>query len=333
MIKIAAKKTFVTILLLFVLVIAMGGCAEKNGQEKNDGVGNSLSDQFAQVLLQNNPEPIVGSIGGDWIAFGLGRWSGEVPQEWLDAYYAQMEQTVIACQGVLHERKYTEYSRVILALTAIGKDPSDVAGYNLLTPLADFEKTVFQGVNGPAYALLALDSAAYEMPVLEEEGIQASRELYVDHILECESEGGGWALAGGPAEVDLTAMVLQALAKYQERQDVAEAIDRALVVLSDLQCSSGGFIAYEEESCESVAQVIVALTELGIDVEDSRFVKDGNTLETCLFGFMTQEGGFSHVPSGAADAMATEQAFYALVAMERADKGQSSLYDMAEGKE
>ena len=87
-----------------------------------------------------------------------------VPANYYDDYYARVEKYVKNCAGVLHERKYTEYSRVILALTAIGRDPSNVAGYNLLTPLGDFEKTIWQGLNGPIWALIALDSGSYDIP-------------------------------------------------------------------------------------------------------------------------------------------------------------------------
>ena len=313
------------VLLSISLILGFSSCTSAPEVQEE---GNTVADQCAQILLENNPEPVFGSIGGDWVAFGLGRWGGEVPQDWYDSYYSNVEEYVTQCQGVLHSRKYTEYSRLILALTSIGKDPSDVAGFNMLKPLADFEQTIFQGVNGPVYALLALDCGNYEMPVLDGEGIQATREMYVDYILEKESEGGGWSLAGGEAEADLTAMALQALAKYQDRQDVAEAVDRALTVLSNMQCSDGGYIMYDTESCESTAQVIVALTELNIDAEDARFVKEGTTLEDNLLSFLTSQGGFSHVPGGEVDAMATEQAFYALVALERAKEGMTSLYEM-----
>ena len=315
------------VLLSISLVFGFSSCTSSPEVQEE---GNTIADQYAQILLGNNPEPVFGSVGGDWIAFALGRWGGEVPQDWYDSYYSNVEEYVTQCQGVLHSKKYTEYSRLILALTSIGKDPTDVAGYNMLKPLADFEKTVFQGINGPIYALLAFDSGNYEIPTITGEGTQATRELYVDYILKCESKGGGWALAGGDAEVDLTAMALQALAKYQDRQDVAEAIERALQILSERQKESGGFVAYDTESCEALAQVIVALTELKIDVKDPRFVKEGNNMEDRLLSFLTAEGGFSHVPDGEADPMATEQAFYALVALQRAQEGKTSLYRMIE---
>ena len=125
-------------------------------------------------------------------------------------------------------------------------------------------------------------------------------------------------------------MALQALAKYRDRQDVADAVERGLTVLSQQQEENGGFVAYESESSESIAQVIVALTELGISLTDSRFVKGGNTLVSRLLEFRTENGAFRHIPDGEEDVMATEQGFYALVAVSRAEQGKSTLYTMTE---
>ena len=152
----------------------------------------------------------------------------------------------------------------------------------------------------------------------------------MDYIVNAQLSDGGWSLMGGTAEIDLTAMVLQALAKYQDRQDVAEAIDKGLAVLSSRQNEKGGyqFNDSEPESSESISQTIVALTELDIALDDERFVKNGNTLVDALLRFRQEDGGFSHLLDGASDLLATEQAFYALVAADRAVRGESSLYTM-----
>jgi hypothetical protein len=117
---------------------------------------------------------------------------------WYDAYYDHLLATVQAADGVLSTRKYTEYSRVILALPALGKDPADVGGYNLLTMLGDYNKVLVQGINGPIFALLALDSGDYAMPVCTGAQQQASREMYIDYILGRQHADGGWSLAGKP---------------------------------------------------------------------------------------------------------------------------------------
>ena len=332
------KKTL-AFLMAALMCVNMTACSAKADDEIAPDVSvsveqeESLLDSSAQALKQLVSEPKCGSVGGDWTAFGLVRWDKEVSENWLQQYYEKAEAFVAERAGILDERKYTEYSRMILALTAIGKDPADIQGYNLLTPLADFDQTIFQGLNGPIYALLALDSGNYDIPENTAGSTQATRELYVDYILSMEAPDGGWSLSGGGAEVDITAMALQALAKYQEQPAVSDAIERALTFLSDQQNDLAGYTSYGADGSESVAQVIVALTELGLSIDDPRFVKNGRTLEDRLMDFRTQDGAFCHTMSEEPNVIATEQAFYALVALDRAEKGEASLYRMAEDNE
>ena len=132
---------------------------------------------------------------------GLARGGYGVKSGYFEGYYERLESYVKACGGVLHKRKYTEYSRVALAVTAIGKDARNVAGYDLLLPLGDYEKTVYQGVNGAIFALLALDAGQYEVPVNADAKTQATRELYVQKILDSQLSDGGWNIAGTAAQI------------------------------------------------------------------------------------------------------------------------------------
>lgn len=265
---------------------------------------------------------------------GLARSGYNVPQSYWDNYYNGVVKYVQDCGGVLHERKYTEYSRVILALTAIGKDPADVGGYNLLTPLGDYDNTVWQGLNGPVWALIALDSGNYEIPQNPAAQTQATRELYLQAVLEAQLADGGWALSGKTAtasDVDMTGMVLQALSAYQDKAEVKVATDKALAWLSAVQDAQGGFSSWGEANEESVVQVVVALTTLDIPLDDSRFVKDGHTLLENLLSFYQPGKGFLHTLSGNGDnQMSSEQGLYALAAIKRANKGQTALYDMTD---
>ena len=287
----------------------------------------------AAYMVSAVKAPEVGSIGGEWAVIGLARSGYPVPANYFDDYYARVEKYVKDCAGVLHERKYTEYSRVILALTAIGRDPSKVAGYNLLTPLGDFEKTIWQGLNGPIWALIALDSGNYEIPKNPAAKTQATRQLYIDEILNNQMKDGGWSLTGtGDSDVDITAMALQALAKYQDQKAVKAATDSALSWLSKNQDSKGGFASWGTTNVESVAQVVVAFCELGMDLNDSRFVKNGHGLVENLLSFRQSNGGFYHVMDGSDgnNQMSAEQGFYALVAIDRAENGKNSLYRMGD---
>ena len=218
--------------------------------------------------------------------------------------------------------------------------PALCDSYDLTKPLGDYEKTIWQGLNGPIWALIALDSAGYPMPENPEAETQATRQMYIDRILECQLPDGGWSLFGGTeaatsgdgtADPDITGMALQALAKYQDQPAVAQATQEALACMSEQQSGDGGFSSWGTANVESCVQMIVALCELGIDLDDPRFVKNGNTMLDNLMTFYQQGEGFLHTQSGSgSNQMATEQGFYGLVAAQRAAEGNSSLYRMSD---
>jgi len=330
-------KRLLSWILVLTLLFSLAACGKKE-QDDNQTVSIEQQkevladtiDQTGKFLHSSVADPTFGSVGGEWLIMGLARSGLEISDEYYEIYFQNLCAYTAQQGGVLHAKKYTEYSRVILAVTAIGRDPADVGGFNMLQPLADFEQTVFQGINGPIFALLALDCGNYEIPENTVGSTQATRDLYVDYIINAQLENGGWSLMGGEAEIDVTAMALQALAKYQDRKDVAEAVEKGLAVLSERQNDQGGYQynAAESVSSESVSQVIVALAELGIALDDSRFVKNGNTLLDALMQFQQEDGGFSHLMDGETDLLATEQAFYALVTANRIAQGESSLYRM-----
>lgn len=320
MMKRAHLKRFSALLLLLAMMLSLTACGKEETQ----------LEKTARYLQAQVPEPTCTAVGGDWLVFALARSGVKVPQKYFDTYYKNTEEYVSSVNGVLSRKKNTEYSRVILALKAIGKDPQNVAGYDLLLPLGDFDETVSQGVNGAIFALLALDSRNYEIPINPEVDTQATRELYVEEILKREIPTGGWALTGGEPDADVTAMALQALAKYREDADVLAAVERGVIALADLQDPNGAYTSWGEENSESVSQVIVALTELGISPDDERFVKNGQTLEQVLLRFAQEDGSFRHTADGKSDEMATEQALYALAAISRAQDGRTTLYDITD---
>lgn len=316
------KSISLFLCLTIILSVSANICnAKRNSEPAVEAVGEYLYETIC--------EPQVSSVGGEWAVLGLARSGMNIPKEYYEKYYRTVEKYVEEREGILHSKKYTEYSRVAMAITAIGKDPNNVSGYNLLLPLGDFEKTVFQGINGPIWALIALNSGHYEIPENDNADIQATKEMYVNYILEKQLPNGAWALSSEISDTDITAMALQALAEYKDSSDVALAIERALGYISLIQNENGGFSNGNEENSESAAQVIVALTELGISPNDSRFVKNGNTILDNLKTFYLPGAGFKHLTTDTvSNQMATEQCFYALVAVERFNNNLSSLYSM-----
>jgi hypothetical protein len=286
----------------------------------------------AAHVYETVKKPGVGAVGGEWAVIGLARSGYDVPDAYYAAYCESVEAYVKERKGVLHDKKYTEYSRVILGLTAAGYDPRDVGGYDLTVALGDFERTVWQGINGPIWALIALDSANYPVPQNPAAKTQATRELYIDEILRRQLPDGGWSLSAGAdaaSDPDITGMALQALANYADRPRVKAAAEKALVRLSELQDENGGYTGFGDANSESVVQVLIALCALGVPTDDARFIKNDATLVDNILSFGNSDGSFRHMSGGDGDdPMATEQALCGLVAAQRARDGIPGLYRM-----
>ena len=324
------KKRMIILALVFLLLVsaAPSALAAVSDQALSDAVTGT-----ATFIYASTPSPQVGSIGGEWAVLGLARSGYSVPEKYYQDYYSTVEKYVQDCKGVLHDRKYTEYSRVIVALSSIGADARSVGGYDLTKPLGDYDKTIWQGLNGPIWALIALDSRDYPEPTA---GI---RQQYIDRILSCQNSDGGWSLFGGTgaayandaSDPDITGMALQALAKYQSQPAVAKATQEALECMSAQQQADGGFSSLGDSNAESIVQMIVALAELGLPQDDPRFVKNGVTMLDALMAFRQSTGGFNHMASGGGNnQMTAEQGFYALVAVQRQRSGKNSLYRMGD---
>lgn len=332
------KIIFVIILVINIILVDVSTNFAQIDINKID-ISTAIEDT-GRVMYKNTPDPAVGTLSGEWTILSLARSGHKVPKSYYDKYYENVVEKLKECNGNLHKIKYTEYSRVILGLTSIGKDVTNVGGYNLLEKLSDFKKVIKQGINGPIFALIALDTNNYEIPIVNNVEVQTTRDMLIDYILNKEikkgtNEAGGWALTGDIPDPDITAMALQSLAKYKEEERVKPYIDRALNVLSNLQLETGEYTSWGTTNSESIAQVIVALTALGIDpAEDNRFIKPGDQwLISAIMGFYVEGGGFKHVKDKEIDAMATDQGMYAIAAYDRFVKDKNRLYDMTDAKE
>lgn len=292
--------------------------------------------------IQNNvPAPVVAYDRGEWAVLGLARAGVALPDEYIQAYYDKVVAYVkanIGSDGILRKPDdkntpvITDNERIILALTAIGKDPANVGGKNLLTALQDrnimqVTDTSDTDISGLVFGLLALNSGNYT---------QDSYWL-VQAILTQQNEDGSWSASADtkPAsDVDMTAMALQALAPYYNEDDdttVNAAVNKALQWLSAKYKNTG------YTSAESCAQVVVALSALQLNANsDSSFVKTVDGAPTSVLGdllryYLGEGQGFKHAASGkTADQKATEQALYAMAAYERYCRRTKALYDMTD---
>ena len=281
--------------------------------------------------IEKLPGDELNAFGSEWYILGLARSGRKV----FDDYYKAIEKYVsenIDENGRLDEKRATDNAKLVLVLSALDKDVTDVGGHDLLKALSDMDYVTQQGLSGAIYALLAFDCRGYDIPSADKNVEQTSREGLVKYILDKQLKDGGWAYSGDKAEPDMTAMALQALAAYYKTDaKVKEAADKAVTCLSKLQNTTGGYDSYGSANSESAAQVITALTALGIDPDnDARFVKNGASVLDSLCGFYVDGGGFRHVSDGKLDPTATAQGYYALAAYYRFAGSQTALYDMTD---
>lgn len=303
-------------------------------------------------ILSVDTNPDYSSI---WNVIGLVRSGRVIPQEYLDTYYENTIRYLQEKNWQITRSKYSDYSKLILGMTVIGKDARDIDGHNLLEYLSDFKKVKLQGLNGPIWALIAVKShPSYAIPQVSGDSEQTTEEGLISYLLSKQlTEPGkeGWTLSGSNPDTDITGMTIQALAPYYgKRDDVTEAVDKALVWLSTAQNENGGYSTLNGdgsvETSESDDQVIVALSSIGLDCQsDQRFIKsEGSWVISRLFEYYSSldanKGGFMHVFAGAdnngggaagtIDGMATEQGMYALASYHRLLEGQTALYDMSD---
>lgn len=292
----------------------------------------------AESYLQKTvTSPVVNTLSGEWSVLAMAR-GGYLTDYVRNAYLTELYKTLQDNKGILHHVKYTEYSRVVIALSALNISPTSVNGYNLLEPLADFKKVSGQGINGSSSALIALDTKKYEIPELKNGKTQTTRDALIADILGKEIEGGGWALSGNIADPDVTAMTIQSLVPYMSRNDVNAAVNRGIEKLAALQDADGGYSSdFISESgnpvknLESSAQVVIALSAVDASlIQQETFMKNGKTLLDELLRYQKEDGSFCHVIGDKSDAMATDQGTLALLAWSRAVNGQTRLYDMTD---
>ena len=284
--------------------------------------------------------PVVSYLFGEWAVLGQARAKVPLSEAYIAAYYEKVVAYVkanIGSDGILRAPDdkntpvITDNERIVLALTAIGKDPANVGGENLLKALQNKDimkvtDTSNTDINGLVMGLLALNSRNYT----------SDTSWLVQAVLAQQNEDGSWRASADTksvGDVDMTAMALQALAPYYKdggNETVNTAVAKALNWLSGKYRS--GY-----DSSESCAQVVIALSALNLDANtDARFTKtvEGKTLSVLgnlLQYRVAENGGFKHqFADKAVNEMATEQALCAMAAYARFTEKANALYDMTD---
>ncbi|PFE22052.1 cell wall anchor protein [Bacillus anthracis] len=270
---------------------------------------NAAISKTSEKMLQDG-------IESDWVALGLSRSGKNVPIEAKLNYVKAVTEKV---EKRMNRFSATDLARTIIMMNAMNADPKMVGEHNLVQKLYESDKV--NSVTGYTFALLAFDTKKYEVPV----DSKWNRVALVDALLQTQHTDGGWTYdsASGKdsaSSVDVTGMVLSALAPYQDRADVKPAVQKAVAYLYNEQLENGGFSADGQENSNSAAQAIIGLS-LVKDVDQNRLHKAVQN----LLSYQLPNGEFKWLPGDQnGSGMATEQALLALIQFKELGK---SIYD------
>ena len=302
--KIKKRKSSISILVVLTMCMALffTGCGKG---DINKQIEDTVSD-----VKELNPTASVGSVGGEWAVKGV-KASGislDDEQSYFTTYFDDVRATVKSEKGVLDEKYYTEYARVTIGVCAVGENPENIEGYNIVKPLDNYKKVTDQGNNAVAFAIIASNVAGVKLE---------NEQKYIDILTDEIVKNKAYKTEN---IVDYGAMYLQGLSYYKEDKKVKSAIDQCVDGLSDKQQKDGSY-----GNCESTVEVIIGLTSVGVDpVNDKRFIKDGNSLYDGLMRYKT-DGGFKHTVDEDSDdpnVMATEKALLALDSIKLLEKNE-----------
>ncbi|MGH1295756.1 DUF4430 domain-containing protein [Bacillus pretiosus] len=288
---------------------------EKVEQPKQENIQIPAA-QVNEAISKTSEKMLQDGIESDWVALGLSRSGKNVPIEAKLNYVKSVTEKV---EKRINRFSATDLARTIIMMNAMQADPTKVGEHNLVRKLYESDKV--NSVTGYTFALLAFDTKKYEVPV----NSKWNRVALVDALLNAQHTDGGWTYDSASSKdsassVDVTGMVLSALAPYQDRPDVKPAVEKAVAYLYNEQLENGGFSADGQENSNSAAQAIIGLS-LVKDVDQNRLHKAMQN----LLSYQLPNGEFKWLPSDQnGSGMATEQAFLALLQFKELGK---SVYD------
>ncbi|AUD21497.1 DUF4430 domain-containing protein [Bacillus cereus group sp. BC251] len=288
---------------------------EKPEQPKQENIQVPAA-QVNDAISKTSEKMLQDGIESDWVALGLSRSGKNVPIEAKLNYVKAVTEKV---EKRINRFSATDLARTIIMMNAMQADPTKVGEHNLVQKLYESDKV--NSVTGYTFALLAFDTKKYEVPV----NSKWNRVALVDALLNAQHTDGGWTYDSASSKdsassVDVTGMVLSALAPYQDRPDVKPAVQKAVAYLYNEQLENGGFSADGQENSNSAAQAIIGLS-LVKDVDQNRLHKAMQN----LLSYQLPNGEFKWLPGDQnGSGMATEQALLALIQFKEIGK---SIYD------
>lgn len=311
------NKLISIIFFWFTIFILLFDTMPVKAEEETKNVGEAQS--FIDDIVAYQLKETGASSVQQWIDNALTKQAG-ISSEWyiigLSQYgiydFSTYDAALKSYLSTHEERSASSRQKYALALAAAGS--TDQYIYEIMQ-----NSIGQQGVMSWIFGLHLLNNGYTG----EEHTLNSVKEK----LLSLQLADGGWAVMGTNADVDVTAMAVQALAPHYKESEVKEAVDNAIKLLSERQLLTGDYASYGVGNPESTAQVLVALSTLGIDCQnDERFIKEGNTLFDGIQRYRLEDGVFCHKQGEGYSEAATVQVFCSMIAYQRMINNKNAFY-------
>lgn len=303
----------------------------QNGSTNTYTVTVTVSQEQAENPYKAKMESLVSKINQRYSRTTAGAWED---WEWMNLGFYQKKLgnldddfSIAECIKRLDTTTnvaMTNIDRKIMTLTARGIDCSKLSKYNNGKPFIDAKGNEvddfvsilynYRGgytINGPIFALNALDMGNYTIP----ENAVWTREKLLETILNHKYLSDGFGL-------DMVTMLMQSIAPYQNDPVYGERVKAKLWEGFDIVMNSFGTDPFDNPfgvqwggvyTSEGASQIICALSAMGVDVHTD--VRLNNGKDSVLTSFLNyadfDEGYFAHSNTTPKNAMATYQGCYA----------------------
>lgn len=303
----------------------------QNGSTTTYTVTVTVSQEQAENPYKADMESLISKINQRYSRTTAGAWED---WEWMNLGFYQKKLgnlddgfSIAECIKRLDTTTnvaMTNIDRKIMTLTARGIDCSKLSKYNNGEPFIDAKGNKvddlaailynYSGgytINGPIFALNALDMGNYTIP----ENAVWTREKLLETILNHKYLSDGFGL-------DMVTMLMQSIAPYQNDPVYGERVKAKLWEGFDIVMDSFGTDPFDNPfgvqwggvyTSEGASQIICALSAMGVDVHTD--VRLNNGKDSVLTSFLNYadfvEGYFAHSNTTPKNAMATYQGCYA----------------------
>ena len=210
-------------------------------------------------------------------------------------FYDDTNKKYVSQESILKDGAASQtYAKIALCVTALGKDASNVNGFNLIEKLAD--KSVYEAssiYSRETTILMAIDSKNYELPTGDNYFTRA--ELVNKTVADTDNQ---IATSIDWNSIDSAVMQIQPLCAYQtkdvdgvDKSAVKKACDKVLNFMYNKQGADGTYgDSYSASNVWTTAQVMITAGLFGIDAATEEngtdFIKNGVTLYDDALAFV-----------------------------------------------